>query len=202
MSNRPCVIRDTAMGAFRSSLEDEAFARREIELEGAIDRAKAMDTIRALRFLAEEDTEKPVTLLINSEGGSVVDGLAIFDTMQALPCPVRTICAGEASSMAAVILAGGSKGNRFILPNAQVMIHDPILTGCGGPALTVDAISQRLMRTRKLVAGIMAECTGRSVEEILVKTAKDTFFTADEAVEYGLVDSVIKTWGGDMCAAG
>ena len=202
MSNKPCVIRDTAMGAFRSSLEDEAFARREIELEGAIDRAKAMDTIRAMRFLAEENSENPITLLINSEGGSVVDGLAIFDTMQALPCPVRTICAGEASSMAAVILAGGSKGNRFILPNAQVMIHDPILTGCGGPALTVDAISQRLMRTRKLVAGIMAECTGRSVEEILVKTAKDTFFTADEAVEYGLVDSVIKTWGGDMCAAG
>ena len=104
--------------------------------------------------------------------------------------------------MAAIILAGGSKGNRFILPNAQVMIHDPILTGCGGPALTVDAISQRLMRTRKLVAEILADCTGRSVEEILEKTAKDTFFTADEAVEYGLVDSVIKTWGGDMCAAG
>lgn len=202
MSNKPCVIRDTAMGAFRSSLEDEAFARREIELEGAIDRAKAMDTIRAMRFLAEENSEKPITLLINSEGGSVVDGLAIFDTMRALPCPVRTICAGEASSMAAVILAGGSKGNRFILPNAQVMIHDPILTGCGGPALTVDAISQRLMRTRKLVAEIMAECTGKSVEEILEKTAKDTFFTADEAVEYGLVDSVIKTWGGDMYAAG
>lgn len=202
MSNKPCVIRDTAMGAFRSSLEDEAFARREIELDGTIDRAKAMDTIRALRFLAEEDIEKPITLLINSEGGSVVDGLAIFDTMRALPCPVRTICAGEASSMAAVILAGGSKGNRFILPNAQVMIHDPILTGCGGPALTVDAINQRLMRTRKLVAEILADCTGRSVEEILEKTAKDTFFTADEAVEFGLVDSVIKTWGGDMYAAG
>ena len=202
MSSKPCVIRDTAMGAFRSSLEDEAFARREIELEGAIDRAKAMDTIRALRFLAEEDTEKPVTLLINSEGGSVVDGLAIYDTMKALPCPVRTICLGEASSMAAIILAGGEKGHRCILPNAQVMIHDPILTGCGGPALTVDAISQRLMRTRKLVAGIMADCTGRSVEEILEKTAKDTFFAADEAVEFGLADSVIKTWGGDMYAAG
>lgn len=200
--NRPCVIRDTAMGAFRSSLEDEAFARREIELEGAIDRAKAMDTIRALRFLAEEDTEKPITLLISSEGGSVVDGLAIYDTMKALPCPVRTICVGEASSMAAVILAGGSKGNRFILPNAQVMIHDPILTGCGGPALTVDAISQRLMRTRKLVAEIMAECTGKSVEEILEKTARGTFFTANEAVEFGLVDSVIKTWGGGLYAAG
>ena len=200
--NRPCVIRDTAMGAFRSSLEDEAFARREIELEGAIDRAKAMDTIRAMRFLAEDNSEKQITLLINSEGGSVVDGLAIYDTMKALPCPVRTICAGEASSMAAVILAGGSKGNRFILPNAQVMIHDPILTGCGGPALTVDAISQRLMRTRKLVAEIMAECTGKSEEEILEKTARDTFFTANEAVEFGLVDSVIKTWGGDMYAAG
>lgn len=202
MSNKPCVIRDTVMGAFRSSLEDEAFGRREIELDGTIDRAKAMDTIRALRFLAEEETEKPITLLINSEGGSVVDGLAIYDTMKALPCPVRTICVGEASSMAAVILAGGEKGHRCILPNAQVMIHDPILTGCGGPALTVDAISQRLMRTRKLVAGIMAECTGRSVEEILEKTARDTFFTANEAVEFGLVDSVIKTWGGDMCAAG
>lgn len=202
MSNKPCVIRDTAMGAFRLPLEDEAFARREIELEGSIDRAKAMDTIRAMRFLAEEGTEKPITLLINSEGGSVVDGLAIFDTMRALPCPVRTICAGEASSMASVILAGGSKGNRFILPNAQVMIHDPILTGCGGPALTVDAISQRLMRTRKLVAEIMAECTGKSVEEILEKTARDTFFTANEAVEFGLVDSVIKTWGGGLYAAG
>lgn len=202
MSNRPCVIRDTAMGAFRSSLEDEAFARREIELEGTIDRAKAMDTIRAMRFRAEENSEKPITLLISSEGGSVVDGLAIYDTMKALPCPVRTICVGEASSMAAVILAGGSKGNRFILPNAQVMIHDPILTGCGGPALTVDAISQRLMRTRKLVAEIMAECTGKSVEEILEKTARDTFFTANEAVEFGLVDSVIKTWGGGLYAAG
>lgn len=202
MSNKPCVIHDTAQGVFRSSLEDEAFARREIELEGAIDRAKAMDTIRAMRFLAEDNSEKQITLLINSEGGSVVDGLAIFDTMRALPCPVWTICAGEASSMAAIILAGGSKGNRFILPNAQVMIHDPILTGCGGPALTVDAISQRLMRTRKLVAEIMAECTGKSVEEILEKTARDTFFTANEAVEFGLVDSVIKTWGGDMYAAG
>ena len=202
MSSKPCVIRDTAMGAFRSSLEDEAFARREIELEGTIDRGKAMDTIRALRFLAEEDTEKPVPLLLTSEGGSVVDGLAIYDTMKALPCPVRTICLGEASSMAAIILAGGEKGHRCILPNAQVMIHDPILTGCGGPALTVDAISQRLMRTRKLVAGIMADCTGRSVEEILEKTAKDTFFAADEAVEFGLVDSVIQSWGGDMYAAG
>lgn len=158
-------------------------------------------TIRAMRFLAEENSENPITLLINSEGGSVVDGLAIYDTMKALPCPVRTICVGEASSMVAVILAGGEKGNRAILPNAQVMIHDPILTGCGGPALTVDAISQRLMRTRKLVAEIMAECTGKSVEEILEKTARDTFFTANEAVEFGLVDSVIKTWGGDMYAA-
>ena len=202
MSNKPCAIRDTALGAFRSPLEDEALARREIELEGAIDRAKAMDTIRALRFLAEENSEKQITLLINSEGGSVVDGLAIYDTVKVLPCPVRTICLGEASSMAAIILAGGAKGHRYMLPNAQVMIHDPILTGCGGPALTVDAISQRLMRTRRLVAEILAECTGKSVEEILEKTAKDSFFTADEAVKYGLVDTVIKTWGGGMYAAG
>lgn len=195
MSSIPCVIRDTAMGAFRTTLEDEQFARREIELEGDIDRAKAMDMIRALRFLAEEDGEKPITLLINSSGGTIVDGLAVYDTMRALPCPVRTICVGEASSMAALILAGGEKGSRAMLPNSSVMIHDPILTGCGGPALTVEAISQRLMNTRRQVAEIMAECTGRTVDEILQKTARDCFFDAAGAVAFGLVDGILRSWG-------
>lgn len=104
--------------------------------------------------------------------------------------------------MAAIILAGGTKGYRAMLPNSEVMIHDPILTGCGGPALTVEAISQRLMRTRRQAAQTLADCTGRTVEEILEKTAKDCFFSAQEAVEFGLVDSIMTSFGGEERDAG
>lgn len=197
MSNQPCVIRETALGLFRSALEDEMFARREVELEGEVARTSAMDAIRALRYLAAQDAAAPITLLINSGGGSVVAGLALYDTMQAIPCPVRTLCVGEASSMAAILLAGGEKGMRLALPNSRIMIHDPILMEMGGTALSVDAAARRLMDTRDRIAQLLAERTGRSVEEILEKTARDTFFTAAEAVEFGLIDGIIKTWGGE-----
>lgn len=201
MANVPVIIRETAHGAYSLTLADKLFAQREILLEGGIDRAKAMDTINQLRILAEEGNT-PITLLINSPGGDVVSGFAIYDTMHAIPCDVRTICIGEASSMAAIILAGGTKGCRAMLPNSEVMIHDPILTGCGGPALTVEAISQRLMRTRRQAAQALADCTGRTVDEILEKTAKDCFFIAEEAVEFGLVDSILTSFGGDERDAG
>lgn len=198
MSNAPCAIRETAMGTYRSALEDEALAWREIELTGAIDRAVAMDAIRALRFLAKEDGEAPVTLLINSPGGSVVDGLAVYDTMQALPCPVRTICVGEACSMASILLAGGAKGHRALLPNSSVMIHDPLIAGSGvtGSALTVEAMTSRLMQMRRQVAGVLARHTGHTVEEVLERTARDTYYTAEEAVRWGLADKVLTAWEG------
>ena len=196
MNEMPCIIRETAAGYVRVSLKDEQFARREVELEGAIDRVSAMETIRALRQLSEMDSRAPIRLLINSNGGSVIDGLAIYDTMKALPCPVWTICVGEASSMATIVLAGGEQSHRYILPNAQVMIHDPLITGdCGGPALSVDAMAKRLMKTRRQVAGILADCTGKKVEEVLRNTARDTFFTAQQAKDFGIVDEIIMDWG-------
>lgn len=119
--------------------------------------------------------------------------------MRMLPRSARTICVGEASSMAAVILAGGAKNSRTILPNGTVMIHDPVLPNCSGPALTIDAISQRLLRTRHQVSEILAECTCRSVDEILQKPVHDRFFNATEAAEFGLADNILKSWGRQGC---
>lgn len=196
MSNAPWIIRDTAAGALRLSLEDAQFARREVELAGGIDRAQAMNTIRALRQLAEDDPDRPITLLINSGGGAVVDGLAIYDVMRALPCPVNTVCVGEASSMASLLFAAGAR--RSMLPSATVMIHDPLIGGSGvtGSALSVEAMTSRLMLIRQQIAKILARHTGHSVEEVLDKTARDTYFDAEEAVRWGLADEILTAWGG------
>ena len=190
----PCVMTETASGVERTTLADQAFARREVELTGMIDVPTAMETIRQLRYLAGQDGNKSITVLINSPGGEVVAGLAIYDTMRALPCSVNTVCVGEAASMAAVLFAAGS--HRSILPSAYVMVHDPLLTGCGGTALSVDAIAARLMRVRRQVAEILARHTGHSVEEVLDVTGRDTYFDADEAVAWGLADEVLTAWGG------
>ena len=196
MSDKPCVVRGTAAGYLKTTLEDEQLSHRELEISRAIDRTAAMDTIRAMRYLDGEDSTKPILLLINSNGGSVIDGLVIYDTMQAIRSPVWTVCVGECSSMAAVILAGGDKGRRYALENAQVMIHDPLISGdCGGPALSVDAIAKRLMRTRRKVAEILSQCTGRKLDVVLTATARDTFFNAEQAKAFGLVDEIITDWG-------
>ena len=196
MSDKLCLVRSTAAGYLRTTLEDEQLSHRELEIDRTIDRSVAMDTIRAMRYLDGEDSTQPILLLINCNGGSVIDGLAIYDTMQALHAPVWTVCVGECSSMAAVILAGGEKGHRYALANAQVMIHDPLITGdCGGPALSVDAISKRLMRTRRKVGEILSQCTGRKLDAVLSATARDTFFDAKQAKAFGLVDEIIADWG-------
>ena len=193
--SEPCVIRETAAGYVRTTLTEEAFQRREIELVGRIDQVSSMEIIRQLRFLADEDPKKPIKLLIHSGGGEVISGLAIYDTMQAVPCPVHTVCIGEAASMAAILLAAGSAGGRSILPNAYVMIHDPLITNFGGSALSMEAVTNRLMQTREDIAKILSKHTGRGVEEILAKTSRDSYFGAEDAVAFGLVDSVIETWG-------
>lgn len=190
----PSVMRETAAGVVRTTLAEEAFQRREIELSGTIDRPMAMSIIRQMRYLADQDAKAPITLIINSGGGEVVSGLAIYDAMQTLPCDVKTVCVGEAASMAAVLLAAGCGGGRTILPNAYVMIHDPLISGYGGSALSVEAVTTRLMQTRQNLAEILAKHTGRSVAEILEKTSKDCYFDAAAAAEFGLVDSTIETW--------
>lgn len=175
---------------------DESFRRREVELSDTITVPVAMETIRQLRYLAGEDATKPITLIVNSPGGSVSDGLAIYDTMMALPCPVNTVCVGEACSMASLLFSAGA--HRAILPSATVMIHDPLVGGRGvtGSALSVEAMTARLMAVRRKIAEILAQHTGHSVDEVLEQTARDTYYTAEDAVRWGLADEVLTAWGG------
>jgi len=159
---------------------------------GEIDRAAAYALTAQLRYLQHLDPQEEITLFINSPGGEVSSGLAIYDVMNAVTCPVRTVCVGLAASMGALLFTAGDK--RDILPHARVMIHDPALSGgAGGPALAVERISKDLMKTRRTTAEILAKHTGRTVKEILKKTAADTYFDAQEAVAFGLADRIIDT---------
>ncbi len=190
------MLRETALGLQKTTTSDEAFQAREIELTEAITTPVAMEIIRQMRYLAGQDAEKPITMLICSGGGDVVAGLSIYDAMRALPCPVNTVCVGEACSMASLLFAAGA--HRAILPSAIVMVHDPLIGGSGvtGNALTVEAVTSRLMRIRKQIAEILARHTGHSVDEVLEKTARDTYFSAQEAVAWGLADEILDKWGG------
>ena len=192
----PCVLRETASGLSRTTTADEAYRHREVELSDAITVPVAMEIIRQMRVLAGQDAEKPITLVISSPGGEVVAGLAIYDTMMALPCPIYTVCVGEAASMASLLFAAGK--HRSILPSATVMVHDPLIGGSGvtGSALTVEAMTSRLMRIRQQVAERLARHTGHTVDEVLDKTARDTYFAAKEAVQWGLADEILEHWGG------
>lgn len=195
MSNEtfsPCIVRETSGGFVRSTLSDDMLARREVELTGEIDDDLANALIRELRYLERADEVEPVTMYVNSPGGMVSSGLAIYDAMQALRCPVRTVCQGTAASMAAVLFAAGDE--REMLDHATVMIHDPLIAGNGltGPATLIDSKVRNLMATRELTASLLAKHTGRTLEEIFEKTASDTYFGAQEAIDFGLADKVLE----------
>ena len=195
MSNEtfsPCIVRETSGGFVRSTLSDDMLARREVELTGEIDDDLANALIRELRYLERADEVEPVTMYVNSPGGMVSSGLAIYDAMQALHCPVRTVCQGTAASMAAVLFAAGDE--REMLAHATVMIHDPLIAGNGltGPATLIDSKVRNLMATRELTASLLAKHTGRTLEEIFEKTASDTYFGAQEAIDFGLADKVLE----------
>lgn len=186
----PCIIRETSEGTTRIPILDEMFQRREIQCTGEINRESVYSMILQLRYLQAQDPEKEITIYINSPGGSVADGLALIDTMAALRCPIRTVCMGTAASMAALIFVSGNE--RDIMPHARVMIHDPLISGgVGGSALKLDAIAKDLMRTREITAQILSDYTGHSIEEVYEKTANDTYFSAKEAMEWGLADHII-----------
>lgn len=192
MSNyyTPCILRESAEGTVRIPIEDEMFQRREIQCVGEINRETVNAMILQLRYLQAQDDAGEITIFVNSPGGNVSDGLALLDTMAALRCPIRTVCMGMAASMGALIFASGNK--RDIVPHARVMIHDPLISGgIGGSALKLDAIAKDLMRTREITAQILADCTGHTIEEIYERTAQDTYFTAKEALEFGLADRII-----------
>jgi len=188
--NSPCILRETSAGIYTFRIVDEMLAAREIELCGLVDAELVNSLIRQLRHLQKQDAEAEVTMFINSPGGEVSSGLALYDVMQAVSCPIRTVCLGMAASMGALLFMAGDE--REMLPHSRLMIHDPLVArGISGSALSVKAAADDLMRVREVTGLIIAEHTGKTLEEVLAKTANDTYFEADEAVEYGLADRVI-----------
>ena len=142
-------------------------------------------------FLEGQDPEKDISLYINSPGGSVTAGMAIYDTMQYIKCDVSTICMGMAASMGAFLLSSGAKGKRLALPNSEIMIHQP-LGGAKGQATEIKIVADHILKTREKLNAILAENTGKPIEQIALDTERDNYLTAQEAMEYGLVDKVIK----------
>lgn len=185
------IIRETSEGTARIPIADIMFQRREIWLTGEITSEVADAVIAQILHLDAEDPDAEITLYIDSPGGSVTAGLSIYDVMQAVSADIHTVCVGTAASMAAVLFAAGDR--REILRHGEVMIHDPLVSGgISGSALTVQDKSDRLMAKRKVLSGILAEHTGKSVKQIYKVTAKDTYFGAEEAVAFGLADAVIE----------
>ena len=187
----PAIIRETSEGTARIPIADMMFQRREIWLTGEITSEVADAVISQILHLDAEDPDAEITMYIDSPGGSVTAGLSIYDVMQAVSADIHTVCIGTAASMAAVLFAAGDR--REILRHGEVMIHDPLVSGgISGSALTVQDKSNRLMEKRKVLSGILAEHTGKSVKQIYKVTAKDTYFGAEEAVAFGLADSIVE----------
>lgn len=186
----PRIIRETSAGDFTYDIRDEMLRRREVECVGEINAQSVYSLCRQLRYLQQQDPDAGITMYINSPGGEVTSGLALYDVMQAVSCPIRTVCMGHAASMGAVLFAAGKE--RDILPHGRVMIHDPLISGgLGGSALAIQDISKDLLKTRETLCGILARHTGKSIKEIYRKTAKDAWFDAGEAVAFGLADRVV-----------
>ncbi len=171
---------------------DRLLRRRVVMLSGPVTGELANDVMARLLHLEHEDPEQPVDLRINSPGGDVMAGLAIYDTMANLACPVGTTCSGLAASMGSVLLAGGTRGRRRATANARILIHQPWSQGFQGQATDLERTAQEILRQRALVDDILATATGQTVERIHRDTDRDTWFSADEAVVYGLVDEVIR----------
>lgn len=187
----PAIVKETSTGLMTYNIADAMLQNREINCAGEITAEQADALILQLRYLQQEDPDAAVTMYINSPGGEVSAGLALYDVMQAVSCPVRTVCMGLAASMGAVLFLSGSR--REILPHARVMIHDPLVAGnIGGSALRVESVSRDLMKVREVMGTIIAGHTGKSLDEILTRTATDSYFDAEEAVAFGMADRIIE----------
>ena len=190
MSVIPYVIEQTSRGERSYDIYSRLLKERIIFLGEEVTDASASVIIAQLLFLEGEDPEKDIHLYINSPGGSVTAGMAIYDTMQYIKCDVSTICIGMAASMGSFLLAGGAKGKRFALPNSEIMIHQPS-GGARGQATEIKIVAEHILKTRQKLNQILAANTGQSLEKIEIDTERDNFMSAQEAKEYGLVDEVI-----------
>lgn len=187
----PTVIEKSALGERAYDIYSRLLKERIIFLGSAIDDTVANTVIAQLIFLENENPKADITLYIHSPGGHVTAGLAIYDTMQYIKPDVSTVCLGMAASMAALLLAGGTKGKRFVLPNAEVMIHQP-LGGTEGQASDIRIHADHIIKTKDRLNDILAKHTGQKLEKIEKDTDRDNFLSAEEAVKYGLVDKIIE----------
>ena len=185
----PYVVEQTSRGERSYDIYSRLLEDRIIVLSDEVNDATASLVVAQLLYLEGQDSEKDISLYINSPGGSVSAGLAIYDTMQYIKCDVSTICMGMAASMGAFLLSSGAKGKRYVLPNAEVMIHQPS-GGAQGQASDIKITADHILKTRERLNKILAENTGKPLETIAQDTERDNWLSADEACEYGLVDKV------------
>ena len=191
MSLVPYVIEQTSRGERSYDIYSRLLKERIIFLGEEVNETTASLVVAQLLFLEAEDPEKDIHLYINSPGGSVTAGLAIYDTMQFIKCDVSTICIGMAASMGAFLLAGGTKGKRLALPNAEIMIHQP-LGGAQGQATEIEIAARHILKTRDRLNKMLVEQTGQPIEVIERDTDRDFFMSAQEAKDYGLIDGIMK----------
>lgn len=190
MSLVPYVIEQTSRGERSYDIYSRLLKDRIIFLGEEVNDVSASLVVAELLFLEAEDPGKDIQLYINSPGGSVTAGMAIYDTMQYIKCDVSTICIGLAASMGAFLLSGGAKGKRYALPNAEIMIHQPS-GGAKGQATEIQIAAENILKTKKRLNEILAANTGKPYETIAADTERDNYMSAQEAAEYGLIDSVI-----------
>ena len=188
----PYVIEQTKNGERSYDIYSRLLKDRIIFLSGEINNEMADVAVAQLLFLEAEDPDKDIMLYINSPGGLVTAGMAIYDTMNYIKAPVSTIVIGMAASMAAVLLAAGTKGKRVALPNAEIMIHQP-LGGAQGQATDIAIQAEQILKSKKKINRILADCTGKSEEQIAADVERDRYLSADEALEYGLIDNIFKS---------
>lgn len=193
MSTIPYVIEQTSRGERSYDIFSRLLSDRIIFLGEEVSETSARLTVAQMLFLEAHDPNKDIQLYINSPGGSVTAGFAIYDTMKFIKCDVATICVGLAASFGAFLLAGGTHGKRMALPNAEIMIHQPAIHGSGiqGPASDIKIMSDYMQKNKQRLNRILSENTGRTMEEIERDTDRDNFMSAEEALKYGLIDSVI-----------
>ena len=193
MSFIPYVVEQTSRGERSYDIFSRLLNDRIIMLSDQVNDATASLVVARLLFLESQDSEKDISLYINSPGGSITAGMAIYDTMQYIKCDVSTICIGMAASMGAFLLAAGAKGKRFALPNSEIMIHQPLISGgLGGQCTDIKIHSDHLLRTRQKMNELLAQNTGKPVEQVEADTERDNYMTAQEALAYGIIDKVIE----------
>lgn len=188
----PYVIEQTSRGERSYDIFSRLLKDRIIVLSEDVNHATASLVVAQMLFLESEDPDKEISFYINSPGGSITDGMAIFDTINYIKCPVSTICVGLAASMGAFLLAAGTKGKRAATPNAEIMIHQPLISGgLSGQTTEIKIHADHMVRTREKLNKILSEKTGKPLEQIEKDTERDNFMTAQEALEYGLIDVIL-----------